>query len=67
MHLLCFRASSQCLVFTVQPLNGGLASGRGAVDFRWQQSSFTIVFVPFRYCFNDCGAMLVGSVDHCGT
>ena len=67
MHLLCFRASSQCLVFTVQPFNGGLASGRGATDFRWQQPSLTAVPAPFRYSFNDCSAMLVGSVDHCGT
>ena len=67
MRLLCFRASSQCLVFTVQPFNGGLASGRGAIAFRWQQSYFTAVPAPFRYCFNDCGAMLVGSVDHRGT
>ena len=67
MHLLCFRASSQCLVFTVQPFNGGSASGRGASDFGWQQSSLTTVLAPFRDCFNDCGAMLVGSVDHCGT
>ena len=33
MHLLCFRASSQCLVFTVQAVTAAQPNGAGWLTF----------------------------------